>query len=268
MGLVQFCFRGGEEVLGLGMATRCPLCRHEFTFGEVLRRWNPFANACPSCGNRLSVQYGFWVVVPVGLLLVLGWFLAPERKSYATLLIEGKMPWELLKFSAGILAAAVLLEWIFWKSGRPGYVPAGIQTGRNASVYRFVLAAGLPLLAAAAPTAILFHGLGRVEKNVVGHLEAHPNQRKDLQQKQLSPEVSRKLVLMNFEQMGKRLEIDLLICRALRIYSGFVLLLLGWLLFWSYRMVFYPPGREVPTEPKFKKADPPRGQTRRRPKSK
>ena len=223
------------------MATRCPSCRYEFTFGEVLQRWNPFANVCPHCGKRLTVQYGFWVVVPVGLLLALGWFLAPERQGYATLLIEGRMPWELLKIAAGVLAAAVLLEWIFWKRGRPGYVLAGPRTAQNASFLRFMVTAGLPLLAIAGPTAILFHGLSRIESNVVQHLQDHPGQMEALRQKKLSPDQSRKLVLMNFEALGKRLETDLMACRGMKIYSGFVLLTLAWLLFWSYRTIFHPP---------------------------
>ena len=235
------------------MATKCPLCRHEFSFPEILRRWNPFTNFCPSCGQALTIKSGLWMAVPLGLLCSFAWFLAPDWKNYGTLLREGLMPWELLKLAGGVLALGILLEWVFWRRGRPGYVPAGSRTAQNASWYRFILTMALPLLAIAGPTAILFHGFGRVEPSMIRYLQNHPREMEVLRQKKLSPEESRKLVLRNFEDLGKRLETDLMVCRGMRIYSGFVLLNLAWLLFWSYRLIFHPWAHPVPAGPKPEK---------------
>jgi|LauGreSBDMM110SN_4_FD.fasta_scaffold102616_1 hypothetical protein len=145
-----------------------------------------------------------------------------------------------LKLFALIFALAILAEWIFWKIGWPGYMAAGSNGAKAARFWMLFLVAGLPVVLAVTPTATLFHWSGVFAKNAEHRLESMPKIIKDMQESKLTLEKSRKLIMLNLSSTQTGLQSELLVCRALRIHSGLVLLALAWFLFWSYRIIFHP----------------------------
>lgn len=224
------------------MASRCPLCQHEFTFVEVLRRWNPFGSPCPHCRNSLAMKNGLLVAALLGsVVLPICWVLWPlprvcgiSNDGFEALIMGG------LKLFAVIFALGILAEWIFWKIGWPGYMAAGSNDAKAARFWMLFLVAGLPGVLAVVPTATLFHWSGVFAKNAEHRLEFMPKIIKDMQESKLTLEKSRKLIMLNLSSTQTGLQSELLVCRALRIHSGLVLLALAWFLFWSYRMIFHP----------------------------
>ena len=224
------------------MASRCPLCQHEFTFVEVLRFWNPFASSCPHCRNSLAMKSGLLVAALLSsVVLPICWVLWPlprvcgiSNDGFEALIIGG------LKLFALIFALAILAEWIFWKIGWPGYRAAGSNGAKAARVWMLFLVAGLPVALAVTPTATLFHWSGVFAKNAEHRLESMPKIIKDMQESKLTLEKSRKLIMLNLSSTQTGLQSELLVCRALRIHSGLVLLALAWFLFWSYRIILHP----------------------------
>ena len=145
-----------------------------------------------------------------------------------------------LKLFALIFALAILAEWIFWKIGWPGYMAAGSNGAKAARFWMLFLVAGLPVVLAVTPTATLFHWSGVFAKNAEHRLESMPKIIKDMQESKLTLEKSRKLIMLNLSSTQTGLQSELLVCRALRIHSGLVLVALAWFLFWSYRIIFHP----------------------------
>ena len=145
-----------------------------------------------------------------------------------------------LKLFALIFALGILADWIFWKIGWPGYMAAGSNGAKAARFWMLFLVAGIPVVLAAAPTATLFHWSGVFAKNAEHRLEDMPKIIKDMQESKLTLEKSRKLIMLNLSSTQTGLQSELLVCRALRIHSGLVLLALAWFLFWSYRIIVHP----------------------------
>lgn len=220
------------------MATRCPLCRHEFTFGEVLRRWNPFGSPCPHCRKPLAMKRSLQVAILfVSVILPIFWFLGPLPGACA---LSNEGPEALIlggiKFFAVVLAFAFLAEWIFWKNGWPGYMPARSTDGKAARFWKLFLVVGLPLVLAVAPTVMLFHWSGVFGKNAEQRLLLLPEKAKASQQSKLTLEEARQLVL---DRSRSGLQTQVKVCQALRIQSALVLVALAWFLFWSYRLIFH-----------------------------
>ena len=94
------------------MATKCPLCRHEFSFAEILRRWNPFGTPCPHCRKPLSVKTGMLLAILfVSSVVPLCWFFRPMSNACGqtalgleALLLEG------FQIFAVVLGLAVLAD--------------------------------------------------------------------------------------------------------------------------------------------------------------
>lgn len=234
------------------MATKCPLCRHEFSFAEILRRWNPFGTPCPHCRKPLSVKTGMLLAILfVSLVVPLCWFFRPMSNACGetalgleALLLEG------FQIFAVVLGLAVLADWICWKTGWPGYIPARSADGKATRFWRLFLVVGLPLGLAVAPTGMLFHWSGVFGKTAEQRLESMPVRIKEMKERKLTLEESRKLILINLDRIQTGLESEVLICRALRIQSGLVLMAMAWFLFWSCRMIFYPPASQIPNRVK------------------
>lgn len=230
------------------MATKCPLCRYEFSFAEILRRWKPFGTPCPQCRKPLSVKTGMLLATLfVSLVVPAYWFFRPMSNACGqtalgleALLLEG---FQILAVFSGL---AVLSGWISWKTGWPGYIPARPEDRQAARWLHFLLVAGLPLGLGISPTVMLFHWSGVFGKDATQRLERMPEKGKELQEKRLTPEESRKLVLKRFDSFRSGLQTQVLVCQALRIHSSLVLLAMGWFLFWSYRIIFYPPASQIP----------------------
>ena len=186
--------------------------------------------------NGLLIAAVFYSVV-----LPICWVLCPlprvcgiSNDGIEALIIGG------LKLFALIFALAILAEWIFWKIGWPGYMAAGSNGAKAARFWMLFLVAGIPVVLAAAPTATLFHWSGVFAKNAEHRLEDMPKIIKDMQESKLTLEKSRKLIMLNLSSTQTGLQSELLVCRALRIHSGLVLLALAWFLFWSYRIIVHP----------------------------
>ena len=186
--------------------------------------------------NGLLIAAVFYSVV-----LPICWVLCPlprvcgiSNDGFEALIIGG------LKLFALIFALGILADWIFWKIGWPGYMAAGSNGAKAARFWMLFLVAGIPVVLAAAPTATLFHWSGVFAKNAEHRLESMPKIIKDMQESKLTLEKSRKLIILNLSSTQRGLQSELLVCRALRIHSGLVLLALAWFLFWSYRMIFHP----------------------------
>ena len=175
------------------------------------------------------------------VVLPICWVLCPLPRvcGISNDVLEALIIWW-LKLFAVIFALAILAEWIFWKIGWPGYMAAGSNGAKAARFWMLFLVAGLPVVLAVAPTATLFHWSGVFGKNAEHRLEFMPKIIKDMEESKLTLEKSRKLIMLNLSSTQTGLQSELLVCRALRIHSGLVLLALAWFLFWSYRMIFHP----------------------------
>ena len=223
------------------MANVCPICRHDFSLGESLKIFNPFNFACPSCGIRLYQRH-FVAVLAVFLVCLYAVFcltLKPWLDSVSTLDKIGSSEfWFCLVASlGGVGLIGLFMGYLCWWVGWPPFAVAQPRHETARVRFRLFGVIFLPAVLILMPTLCLWWAADRIEENSDYHLDKFAGRKLEMEQKKLTLQESRDMILRIMDRRQEYLKMERNICRALKFYAASVLVGTAWLVFGSARRI-------------------------------